>query len=208
MMGSLRCVPEASSPSYGGAIQTNMQIWGPSIKGLLIQATHMGYVYNTTSTESFPNSLYFNSYAHTFLRKNKQATKKHRAKDESKTKNRSKEKQKREIHSPCTEEGAVTPNPDLHALALVQAPLLQTSKVCGEQRAEGETVPNGILSEPCSATRATSFTYLTEQCILSKGPLKRRCVFLKFSGQFEIKFSIKWDGYETDHPLQLQIYQS
>lgn len=47
MMGSLRCVPEASSPSYGGETQANMQIWGPITKGLLIQAAHMGYVYNT-----------------------------------------------------------------------------------------------------------------------------------------------------------------
>lgn len=53
----------------------------------------MGYVYDTTSTESFPNSLSFNSYAHTFLRKNKQAAKKRTAKDKSKTKTRSEEKQ-------------------------------------------------------------------------------------------------------------------
>lgn len=120
MMRSLSSVPEASSQSYGGETQANMQIWGPIIKGLLIQTTHLGYVYNIIPTESFPNSLYFNSDAHAFLRKNKQATKKRTAKDERKTKNRSKEKQKQEIHSPCTEEGAVTPNPDLRVLALVK----------------------------------------------------------------------------------------
>lgn len=75
MMRSLSSVPEASSQSYGGETQANMQIWGPIIKGLLIQTTHLGYVYNIIPTESFPNSLYFNSDAHAFLRKNKQATK-------------------------------------------------------------------------------------------------------------------------------------
>lgn len=54
-----------------------------------------------------------------------------------------------------------------------------------------EIVPNEILSEPCSVTQAIPFTYLTEQCIVYKEPLRRHCIFLKFSDQFKIKCNTK-----------------
>lgn len=70
------------------------------------------------------------THVQTFLRKNKQTTKKPIAKDESKTKNRSKEKQKGKRSTVCgSEERAVTLNPDLHVLTLVQVSVLQTNRI-------------------------------------------------------------------------------
>lgn len=68
-----------------------------------------------------------------------------------------------------------------------------------------EIVPNEILSESCSVTQAITFTYLTEQCILSKELLRRHCIFLKFSDQFKMQYQTI--GNETKHPLQLLAYQ-
>lgn len=71
------------------------------------------------------------SHAQTFLRKNKQATKKPTAKDESKTKNRSKEKQKGKRSTVFVLRRGlfVTLNPDLHVLTLVQVSVLQSNRI-------------------------------------------------------------------------------
>jgi hypothetical protein len=44
-----------------------------------------------------------------------------------------------------------------------------------------ENVPNEILNESCSVTQMISFIYLTEQGILSKKPLRRQCICLKYT---------------------------